>query len=166
MPIVKIVKGDLIELFKAGEFPLIAHGANCQKIMGAGIAKQIADNFPEAVEVDQKYPLPALYRLGDYSAARTPYGVVLNFYTQLHPGPNFEYSALKSCLKKLTGEALATGNYVELAIPKIGAGIGGGDWDIIKKILNSQENLLITVVEYDQGEVRVGKEEADGSSES
>lgn len=161
MPIVKTVKGDLIELFKAGHFPIIAHGANCQKVMGAGIAKQIADNFPEVVEVDEKYPLPALYRLGDYSAARTQYGIILNFYTQLYPGPNFEYAALKSCLKKLTGEALATGTYLELGVPQIGAGIGAGDWNVIKKILNSQENLLITVVEYDKGEVRMGQEETE-----
>lgn len=164
MPIVKTIKGDLIELFKSGQLPIIAHGANCQQIMGAGIAKQIADNFPEVVEVDQKYPLPALYRLGDYSATRTQYGVILNFYTQLNPGPNFEYSALKSCLKKLTMEAISNGNYIELAVPKIGSGIGGGDWDIIKKILNFQENLLITVVEYDKGEVRMGEGKTESAS--
>lgn len=158
MPIVKQVKGDLLEMFKNGEFPMIAHGANCMKIMGAGIAGQIASQFPEVVEVDKGFPLPALYRLGDYSVVTTQYGTILNFYTQLHPGKNFEYSALKSCLKKLSMEAIKTGSYFELAVPFIGAGIGGGDWDTIKKILNFQEYLLITVVEYDKGEVRMGEE--------
>lgn len=164
MPIVKTIKGDIIELFKSGQAPLIAHGMNCVNSMEAGVAKQIAENFPEVAEVDKKFSLPALYRLGDYSAVRYEQGVILNFYTQLHPGPNFEYSALRTCLRKLSAEATASGNYLELTIPKIGSGIGGGDWDIIKKILNFQENLLITVVEYDKGQVSMGEGEADSAS--
>ena len=149
MPIVKEVKGDLIEMFKNREFTLIAHGANCLNTMGAGIALQLAENFPEVPQVDKEFPLPPLYRLGDYSVAQTEYGAVLNFYTQLKPGSNFEYSALKSCLKKLSIEALKSDSYIELTA---GAGIGAGDWAIIKQLLDMQENLLITVVHYDKGE--------------
>lgn len=152
MPIVKEVKGDLIEMFKNKEFPLIAHGANCLNTMGAGIALQLAENFPEVLQTDKECPLPPFYRLGDYSVAQTEYGTVLNFYTQLKPGSNFEYSALKSCLKKLSIEALKSDSYIELTVPQIGAGIGAGDWAIIKQLLDMQENLLITVVHYDKGE--------------
>lgn len=166
MPIVKQVKGDLLALFKQGHFPTIAHGCNCVNVMGSGIAAQVSEQFPEAFEVDREFPLPALYRLGEYSVVPTQYGVILNFYTQLQPGANFEYSALKSCLRRLSAEALKQGTYLELAVPFIGAGIGGGDWNTIKKILNSQEHLLITVVEYDKGTLPVGEEEASGASES
>jgi len=152
MPIVKEVKGDLIEMFKNGEFSLIAHGANCLSTMGAGIALQLAENFPEVPKVDKESALPPFYKLGDYSVAQTEYGTILNFYTQLKPGSNFEYSALKSCLKKLSIEALKSDSYIELAVPQIGAGIGAGDWAIIKQLLDMQENLLITVVQYDKGE--------------
>jgi O-acetyl-ADP-ribose deacetylase (regulator of RNase III) len=166
MPIVKQIKGDLIELFKQNQFPTIAHGCNCMQLMGAGIAAQISSEFPEAIEADKNFPLPSLYRLGEYSIVPTQHGVILNFYTQLKPGANFEYSALRSCLKRLSMEAIAQGTYLQLAVPYIGAGIGGGDWEIIRKILNSQEHLLITVVEYDKGALPVGEEKADGSSES
>jgi len=166
MPIVKQVKGDLLALFKQGHFPTIAHGCNCVQVMGAGIAKQVAEQFPEAFEADKEFTLPALYRLGEYSVVPTQYGVILNFYTQLQPGANFEYCALKNCLKRLSMEAIKQGTYLELAVPFIGAGIGGGDWNTIKKILNSQEYLLITVVEYDQGTLLVGEEKANESSES
>ena len=152
MPIVKEVKGDLIEMFKNGEFSLIAHGANCLSTMGAGIALQLAENFPEVPKVDKESALPPFYKLGDYSVAQTEYGTILNFYTQLKPGSNFEYSALKSCLKKLSIEAFKSDSYIELAVPQIGAGIGAGDWAIIKQLLDMQENLLITVVHYDKGE--------------
>jgi O-acetyl-ADP-ribose deacetylase (regulator of RNase III) len=139
-------------MFKNGEFPLIAHGANCVNTMEAGIALQLAENFPEVPKADKEFALPPLYRLGDYSIAQTEYGTVLNFYTQLEPGNNFEYSALKSCLKKLSMEAIESDSYIELAVPQIGSGIGGGDPLIIKRLLKIQEYLLITIVYYDKGE--------------
>jgi O-acetyl-ADP-ribose deacetylase (regulator of RNase III) len=168
MPIVKKVKGDLLELFKSGETPLIAHGCNCLNIMGAGIAFQIAEQFPEAYKVDKEFPLPPLYRLGDYSVAKVEQGVILNFYTQYMPGANFEYSALKSCLRKLSKEAIATERYITLAVPMIGAGIGKGDWEIIEKLLEQQEYLLITVVEYEpqSGKDRVGEDDVDTTPET
>lgn len=52
---IKEIKGDLIELFKQCNFDLIVHGCNCHITMGAGIAKQIKDNFPIAYEEDLKY---------------------------------------------------------------------------------------------------------------
>jgi O-acetyl-ADP-ribose deacetylase (regulator of RNase III) len=171
MPIVRKVKGNLLDMFAEGEVRLIAHGANCMNVMGAGIAKQIAERFPVALEVDNKFPLPPLYRLGDYSVAQVTFtdavgdpmgtGTILNFYTQLTPGKAFEYAALKSCLKKLSNEAIANGQYIELAVPRIGAGIGGGDWEIIEKLLEHQEYLLITVVEYEPQSSEIGMDQDD-----
>lgn len=43
-----IVHGDLIQLALAGQFDVIIHGCNCFCTMGAGIAKAIRQEFPEA----------------------------------------------------------------------------------------------------------------------
>ena len=48
----KLIKGDLIQLAKNGEFDVIIHGCNCFCTMGAGIAKTIKDIFPEAYKAD------------------------------------------------------------------------------------------------------------------
>ena len=50
----KRIEGDLIQKAKDGEFDLIVHGCNCFCTMGAGIAKQIKKNFPQAFEEDLK----------------------------------------------------------------------------------------------------------------
>lgn len=153
MPIVKQVKGNLVEMFKNGELPLIAHLMDC---VGNG-SKEISDIFPEILSVDKEFPLPPLYRIGDYSVVATNSGNVLNFYTQLRKTDNFEFSALKACLKKLSMEAIKAGSYFELAICL--DDIDAKFMEPVKKILNFQEYLLITIVEDDKGEVRMGEEQ-------
>ncbi len=44
----KIIKGDLIKLALDGKFDVIIHGCNCYCTMGAGFAKAIQAEFPEA----------------------------------------------------------------------------------------------------------------------
>ena len=48
----KYIKGDLIKLALTGNFEVIAHGCNCMCTMGAGIAKTIKSEFPEAYQAD------------------------------------------------------------------------------------------------------------------
>ena len=48
----KIIKGDLLKLALEGKFDVITHGCNCFNTMGAGIARQIAIEFPEAAIAD------------------------------------------------------------------------------------------------------------------
>lgn len=50
--IIGTVRGDLISIFKSGAGHLI-HGCNCFHTMGAGIARQIVREFPQALETDK-----------------------------------------------------------------------------------------------------------------
>jgi len=151
MPIIKTISGDLAELHRSGKAPLIALFLNSVSVFTEDIAK----SFPEVVEMDSQFNMPSLYRLGDYSAARTETGSVLAFYTHLLNTDKIEFSALKSCLKKLSGEAIANNIYIELAILKPS---DDNQWSIIKKLLNMQEYLFITVID-DKGEVQLGEGE-------
>jgi O-acetyl-ADP-ribose deacetylase (regulator of RNase III) len=150
MGIVKTIKGDLLQLHKDGKAPLVIHGANCYQIMGAGIAGQISRQFPEVYQADKDYLLSTISRLGTYSVGTTPHGLILNCYTQLLPGANFEYAALKSCLDKLNRIAIKREEYMEIHTPQIGCGIGGGNWVIVKDLMNKYEHLLFIVVEYEK----------------
>ena len=60
--IIGTVKGDLISIFKSGAGHLI-HGCNCFHTMGAGIARQIVREFPQALEtlVGSIVPRTGLY---------------------------------------------------------------------------------------------------------
>ena len=71
-------------------------------------------------------------------------GIDINDYPDLN---EFEYSALKSCLKKLSMEGLSNGQYIEVAFSK--KNIGDAEWKTVEKILHFQEQLLITVYDND-----------------
>lgn len=129
----KEVKGDLLELAKSKQFDVIGHGANCFSTMGAGIAKQIKEKLSTAYRADVLDPRSPIQRLGDMSVSETGMGfIVCNLYTQFQPGPNFDYIAFELCLKKL---AIVMEPKSRLGLPQIGCGIGGGDWDKVKKII-------------------------------
>ena len=86
MPIIKTVKGNLLQMFKDREFDVIVHGCNCFHIMGAGIAGQISKQYPQAYESDKRSTNGDRSKLGKYTIAMVPDGLIVNAYTQYHPG--------------------------------------------------------------------------------
>jgi len=151
MPIVKKVKESLSKTFEEGKIPLLINNINCTKdpkdAEKPELSKKLYEKFEIVEEVHKAFPLPALYKLGDYSVANVAQSAsVLNFYTSLTDN-EFEYSALKSCLKKLSMEGLSNNQYIEVAFSK--KNIGDGDWKTVEQILHFQEQLLITVYDND-----------------
>lgn len=145
----KTIRGNLITLAKQGQFDAIAHGCNCFNNMGAGIAKSIKQEFPEAYEVDYNTVKGDKRKLGGYTEVFIPeYDlIVFNLYTQYHYGmgkANIDYRALAQCMEKLSID------YPNLIIgmPKIGAGLAGGDWSKIEPIIERYLPNTI-IVEWD-----------------
>ena len=102
MPIVKKQKGSISKAFEEGKISLLINNINCTKDPAEeerpGLSKKLYEKFEIIEEVHKEFPLPALYKLGDYSVATIAQSAaVLNFYTSLKNN-EFEYSALKSCL--------------------------------------------------------------------
>ena len=150
MPIVKKEKGSISEAFEEGKILLLVNNINCAKDPKDDekpeLSKKLYKKFENIEEVHKSFPLPALYKLGDYSVASIAQSAsVLNFYTSL-TNNEFEYSALKSCLKKLSMEGLSNGHYIEVSFCK--KNIGDAEWKTVEQILHFQEQLLITV--YDK----------------
>lgn len=134
----KETRGDLIEMALAGEFDLIAHGCNCMCAMGAGIAKTIRKTFPSAYEADLKTPKADRSKLGtcSYASVLTEYGelIVVNAYTQYDwrgSGVKADYEAIRKCM------AWAKNHYSgkKIGLPLIGAGLAGGNWEVIQRII-------------------------------
>lgn len=134
----RTIKGDLLDLALEGNFDVIIHGANCFNCMGAGIALQIARNFPEAVEADNKTRRGDLRKLGDISHAtvirKDVQFVVVNAYTQYEPGRNCDYKAIASAFSHVKTNFSGK----RIGYPFIGAGIAGGDWKIISEIIDTE----------------------------
>lgn len=143
----KEIKGDLIAMAKEGKFDIIAHGANCFKTMGAGIAYQIAREFPLAYQADKIDVRMTRQRLGDLTYTVDTNPVVVNLYTQYNAGPNLDYCALELSLRKMT---LIFNKNLKIGLPMIGAGIAGGDWEKIKEIIQRVlSDYDVTVVIYE-----------------
>ena len=144
------LKGNLLTMFKRGSFDAIVHGSNCFHVMGAGIAGQIATEFPEALEADKLSRLGDIDKLGSYTVANTKFGYIMNGYTQYHPGREDKsrlYASIDKLFKTLGKDAFPSGYVV--GIPMIGSGIAGGNWNEIREIIKPYtEDISIVVVEY------------------
>jgi hypothetical protein len=79
--------------------------------------------------------------------------IVVNSYTQFRYGPNHadgnkmpvDYDAIRLCMRKIN--YLFAGKIIGL--PKIGAGLAGGDWNIIREIIIEElPRLDICIVNY------------------
>jgi O-acetyl-ADP-ribose deacetylase (regulator of RNase III) len=146
----KKTEGNLIEKALNNEFDLIIHGCNCHCNMGGGIAKQIREIFPEAYDADLKTIEGDPFKLGTYSYAyrNEPYPlIIVNAYTQFHPGPDASYEAIE---KAFVAIKKGFGNVPhKIGIPQIGCGIGGLEWDQVEKIIDKIfDTEDVTVVIY------------------
>ena len=150
--IIDTVKGDLIALFKQGKGHLI-HGCNCFHTMGGGIAAKIAKEFPQALAIDKKTIRGDAGKLGGFNVWHHKVNgynwMGINLYTQYHPGPNAEYSAIIRGFEQLN--SAFEGTVKPFYIPKIGCGIGGLEWECVEEIINiATPDINIVVVEYDK----------------
>jgi O-acetyl-ADP-ribose deacetylase (regulator of RNase III) len=172
----KIIEGNLITLAKQGHFDVITHGCNCFCTMGAGIAVDMrlnfdCDKFPmEAPEyrgdmnklgtIDYQVKnlvLDKPIKVGNLNLLAPDFGgfplVVINSYTQYRYGSNHpdgmrnpvDYDAITLCMKKI--------NHIfkgkSLGLPKIGCGLAGGEWNVVRQIIEREIfDMDVTVIDF------------------
>jgi len=145
--------GDLLQLADQGEFDVIIHGCNCFHTMGAGIARAIRSTWPQAQRVDiEQTAYGDRNKLGTISSVKVktnPDLTVVNAYTQYDyrrsNTPNVDYGELEAAFRQVLDVFGNRG--LRFGIPKIGAGLAGGDWEHIASIIDRVMSLEdITVV--------------------
>ena len=151
----KYVEGDLIEMALKRKFDVIVHGCNCFCNMGKGIALQIAKTFLKAYLADMSTCKGDRKKLGTIGIIIDLGVTVVNAYTQYGYGrmtrnkPNADYKAIRSCMIKIREEVLTINPDYKIGFPLIGAGLAGGDWAIIEKIIEEElGNFNITIVRF------------------
>lgn len=146
----KEVEGCLIEKSLNGEFDVIAHGCNCFCLQKAGIAAKMSETFnTDKYELEAPVYRGYINKLGQiyFRSVSLDDGqvTVVNAYTQYKPGANLDYSALELCLTKINH----TFSGQHIGLPKIGAGIAGGDWNFIKTIIQTTlVDCSVTIVNF------------------
>lgn len=144
---IKYKVGNLVDAILNGEVVAIGHQANCFNTMNSGVAKEIKARLPAAWEADQLTVKGDHDKLGTISVGqlrnevtREPTGVVYNLYGQYNYGYDAKgytnYAALSSALTHMRDDLLTGKDLWDVGFPKIGAGLGGGDWSIIVDIIN------------------------------
>lgn len=159
--------GDLVTLIKSykekyqGDLN-IAQGCNCLAQQGAGIAGDFR-KFPEIYQADKKFSnefdfeftRDKLGLLSDAHVQGESTITVYNCYTQDKYYPrdirNCNYAAIGSVFLELNQIVRKTKSKT-LYIPYIGAGLAGGDWDIISCIINdATPDINVVLIEYVKG---------------
>jgi O-acetyl-ADP-ribose deacetylase (regulator of RNase III) len=142
----KIIHGNLITLAEQGKFQIIVHGCNCFNTMGGGIARQLADKYPEVKEIDSRTISGDREKLGRCTMVKINTGqvnfTVVNAYTQYEMSNTkdvFEYNSFEEFLFRfsqiLPNYTQGVLRKVNVGFPKIGAGLAGGDWGRIFKMI-------------------------------
>ena len=137
----KTVAGDLLQLALNGELDVIIHGCNCQCQMGKGIALSIKQRFPEAYAADCRTTKGDEQKLGTFSEieiVRGPHSFhVVNAYTQFHwrgAGVKADYEAIRKVMRAVKSRFSGK----RIGYPRIGAGLAGGDWEVIQAIIDEE----------------------------
>lgn len=134
-------KGDLLD----SSAKIRCQQVNCQGVMGAGLAKQVKERYPEVFE--------------QYKALCDQFGSSLMGHTQFvscHDGTimanlfaqetygtstvQTDIGALDDCLSKVADFSFRVGAIP--AFPKfLGCGLAGGDWDAVYKLISGYFNF-------------------------
>lgn len=131
-----IVKnGDLFTTDARG----IGHGINCKGKMGAGIAVLFRKKYPEMFTKYQEKCLAGEIMPGDCFVWDNEDGTfVYNLASQDYPGKHAKLFWLGNAAAKALKHADSHG-VKAIALPQIGCGIGGLDWNEVASLLEEVE---------------------------
>jgi O-acetyl-ADP-ribose deacetylase (regulator of RNase III) len=129
----------------------IVHGCNARGVMGAGVALAIKNTWPEVYnDYRQRYQDTGLHLGQVLPVAVGQDLMVWNAITQQNYGNSrrryVSYDAIAECFEKINDQIAAMPSIQQLIpIPKIGAGLAGGDWAVIATIIDSVVDYPVTV---------------------
>lgn len=148
---------DIESLIKGQKVLLIPHVCNNVHKWGAGFVVPLGKRFPEAVAAffqkkddklgvvqfvqDENLPIIICNMFAQRGIAEKQVGICRSIPLQ--------YLELQTCMfrvKKYVEELVENGKSVQIACPKFGSGLAGGDWTIIESmIVRIWENIPVII---------------------
>lgn len=131
---IEYITGDLFST----DCEHIVHGCNAQGVMGSGVAKTVKESYFDAYKFyAEQYDQHGL-KLGDVQFVPANGKVIVNAVTQEHFGRDgkqyVSYDAVQQAMRTINNTLKLSG-VDRVAMPKIGAGLGGGEWSIIEALI-------------------------------
>lgn len=135
-------KGNIFD----GNESVIVHGCNAQGKFASGFAGAVRERHPFAYDAYMATAKNSKLILGSIIWASNGNLSIANAITQHHYGRDgkqyVSYDAIRIAMEtiNLTAQegipfSINRGGFNEIAMPLIGAGLGGGDWNIISDII-------------------------------
>lgn len=118
------------------EADVIVHGVNMMGGEVSGLARTIFTHYPhvrdeyDALIADEDMEV----KLGAVLFVGVGGFIIANAFTQELPGPNADADAIRGSLRIV--KEFAQENVLSVAIPQIGCGIGGLQWEDVEKIVD------------------------------
>ena len=135
--IIDVLLGDETDAY-------FVHQVNCKKVAGSGLAAQFRKRVPRWFDTYKRTEA----QLGDIGLFRVNDNVIVNLYGQDGFGYNRQYTDYEAVGKGLIqlSEMLEPGTKVYFPY-KMGAGLGGGNWELIQSIIEAalQDQEIIYV---------------------
>lgn len=151
-------QGDIFDSWAT----VIGHGVNTFGIMGSGIAKTVRALYPDVYAtyhdkcVNEGFAGGIAQLLTVQNFEKRTAGdmrIIANISSQIQPGANAELGLLRDGLIDTLNQMTELG-LRSLALPRIGAGIGGLQWDdvleTIKEVSLDFPDIIIEVWEFVQ----------------
>ncbi len=150
------VVGDAVKALKNCDVDVLLHVTNDAGVMGSGIALQIKHDIPDAYEAYKE-----IHTIGEISfGVDCGGGFVINMtaqtsYGQAGSGRFLNYGALSKCLNDVYEFCKTQYDYdeykkVKIGVPvRMGAFRAGGDWEIVKEMVDFVLGKHFTVIYYD-----------------
>lgn len=145
------------DLFQASEIA-IAHGCNCQGVMGAGVARTMRELYPSVYDRYAAACYDGQFRVGSAQAVWADPDrdagdrLVYNLGTQQNPGSDATVWGIFLSFANMAEDA-KTRHINTVAIPRIGCGIGGLTWEevapAIEQAIEYSSHPNLSVVVYD-----------------
>ena len=143
-------KGNILE----SKAEALVNTVNTQGVMGKGIALQFKNAFPSNYKIYQDICKNGSFQIGDLliveengliSGKKT----IINFPTKTSWRKPSEYSYIEKGLEKLV-QVIEEKKLNSIAIPPLGSGNGGLNWEIVKKMIEDKmSHLSIDVFIYE-----------------
>jgi len=128
-------QGNLLDVTQG----VIIHGCNSKGVFGSGVALAVRNKYPQAYRSYQYQYNKQRLKLGYIDWCRIAHRLwIANAVTQQNYGREKKQYVDYNAITTVFTEAIevANTNGFNLNFPKIGAGLGGGDWNTVEQLIN------------------------------
>ena len=148
---IQFLDGDI---FSTKGLNAYAHGCNCAGAMGKGIAVSFKERWQKMYLEYRNQCLEGEFKVGDVFVWEEDGNIVFNLGTQKTWRTKATLEAIRSSVLEML-QIAERKSIKAIAMPRVGAGLGGLNWDEVKNILeelaSSSSVDLIVCENFKQG---------------